>query len=91
MLNKTNELLKKINKSFSSDLEDENISKLWQLKSVLEKGGHFEGINRKISLRPLLVEGEPARVVEALLILKWGGELTHAGEVQAQYLGTLFK
>lgn len=33
--------------------EDNIFTKLLQMRSVLEKGGHFEGINRKIQFRPL--------------------------------------
>lgn len=28
------------------------------MKSVLEQGGHFEGINRKVQLRPLRINEE---------------------------------
>ncbi len=77
----------------------ETISKHFQLYSVLKKGGHFEGINRKIQLTPLEWEqvpdpngGEPHEVVKkGLLILKWGGELTHSGMEQAEELGAMFR
>lgn len=55
---------------------------------MLEQGGQFAGINRKVQLKPLrwsAVEegsGEQPRCVEALLILKHGGVLTHAGRQQ---------
>lgn len=81
-----------------SETEDdyhENIrTKLLQLQSILEKGGHFDEINRKIQLRPLKYSTTPEgkeKVVQALLILKWGGELTHSGEEQAEYYGTKFR
>lgn len=83
-----------------SDIEDdyhENIfTKLLQLQSILEKGGHFDEINRKIQLRPLKycrgpLPNDKERVTQALLILKWGGELTHSGEEQAQSYGTRFR
>ena len=58
------------------------------LQTVLEQGGSFAGINRKVQIKPLKwsqpQEGsktEP-RVTEALLILKHGGVLTHAGRQQ---------
>jgi inositol hexakisphosphate/diphosphoinositol-pentakisphosphate kinase len=63
------------------------------MRSVLEKGGHFEGINRKIQLRPLeFRKVEKEGVVrflptDILVILKWGGELTQLGETQAIKLG----
>lgn len=79
------------------DYHENLATKLLQLQSILEKGGHFDEINRKIQLRPLKYakfqeEGqEKERVIRALLILKWGGELTHSGEEQAQAFGTKFR
>jgi hypothetical protein len=74
------------------------------MKTVLEQGGQFAGINRKVQLKPLrwetplpaadAAEGDPLpapRCVEALLILKHGGVLTHAGRQQAEALGSLFR
>ena len=58
------------------------------LQTVLEQGGSFAGINRKVQIKPLKwsqpEEGstEEPRVTEALLILKHGGVLTHAGRQQ---------
>ncbi|XP_011640211.1 inositol hexakisphosphate and diphosphoinositol-pentakisphosphate kinase 2 isoform X8 [Pogonomyrmex barbatus] len=82
---------------------EEKQGKLEQLKSVLEMYGHFSGINRKVQLkyqprgRPrgsssddgsdLNRLGEPSLV----LILKWGGELTPAGRIQAEELGRIFR
>ena len=57
-------------------------------QTVLEQGGQFAGINRKVQLKTLRwaprEEGskEAPRIVEALLILKHGGVLTHAGRAQ---------
>ena len=84
---------------FDSDEDhDNNISKLFQLVSVLEKNGHFEEINRKIQIKPLkninVVEENGVcheKVVEALFIVKWGGELTHSGESQAEHIGQMFR
>jgi hypothetical protein len=52
----------------------------------LEKRDKFEGLNRKVQLKPLkfeprlMLNGQLKEyVTEALFILKWGGELTHAG------------
>jgi hypothetical protein len=59
-------------------------------QTVLEQGGSFAGVNRKVQLKPLRwappEEGgaEQPRIVEALLILKHGGVLTHAGRQQAR-------
>jgi len=65
----------------------------------LKKGGHFEGINRKIQLKPLEwskeidpFTQEPKEVVtKGLFVLKWGGELTHSGTEQAEELGAKFR
>ncbi|RWS31190.1 inositol hexakisphosphate and diphosphoinositol-pentakisphosphate kinase-like protein, partial [Leptotrombidium deliense] len=75
---------------------DEDKQKLEQLKSVLEMYGHFSGINRKIQLkyqprgRPRRSSNSP-REPSLVLILKWGGELTPAGRVQAEELGRVFR
>nr|XP_049695261.1 inositol hexakisphosphate and diphosphoinositol-pentakisphosphate kinase 2 isoform X9 [Helicoverpa armigera] len=86
---------------------EEKQGKLEQLKSVLEMYGHFSGINRKVQMKyqprgrprgsssddgnapPPHVSGggEPSLV----LILKWGGELTPAGRIQAEELGRMFR
>ena len=80
---------------YDSEVE-ENRSKLEQLKSVLEMYGHFSGINRKVQLkyqpkgRPRNSssdDNETPRQPSLVLILKWGGELTPAGRVQAEDLG----
>ncbi len=68
--------------------------KLRIVKTVLEQGGHFSGVNRKAQLKPLKwstdEEGKPF-CVEALLILKHGGVLTHAGRDQAHQLGLNYR
>jgi hypothetical protein len=145
----------------------EALDRLLQMKAVLEKGGHFSGINRKVQLKPtkwtrsaqsqaratppdavkaaspLDIDGAlyatddprksqstdfvldpsfiyvvpqppaPVRAVpksvvdaastdsseetsglevsECLLVLKWGGVLTHAGRQQAEDLGQRFR
>ncbi|XAR71222.1 Diphosphoinositol-pentakisphosphate kinase [Bertholletia excelsa] len=85
-----------------SDSETEGIEhaeKLRQVKAVLEEGGHFSGIYRKVQLKPLKWviaaksngEGEEERPVEALMVLKYGGVLTHAGRKQAEDLGRYFR
>ncbi|XP_066504662.1 inositol hexakisphosphate and diphosphoinositol-pentakisphosphate kinase 1 isoform X2 [Hoplias malabaricus] len=79
---------------------EEKKSKLEQLKTVLEMYGHFSGINRKVQLT-YLPHGQPKASSEEedslkegpslLLVLKWGGELTPAGRVQAEELGRAFR
>lgn len=56
------------------------------------QGGHFSGIYRKVQLKPLkwIKETKPdgdefERPVEALMVLKYGGVLTHAGRKQASF------
>ncbi|XP_022740442.1 inositol hexakisphosphate and diphosphoinositol-pentakisphosphate kinase VIP2-like isoform X6 [Durio zibethinus] len=83
-----------------SEAEDlEHAEKLRQVKAVLEEGGHFSGIYRKVQLKPLKWvkvpksngEGEEERPIEALMVLKYGGVLTHAGRKQAEELGRYFR
>uniref|UniRef100_A0A6Q2Y5S9 Inositol hexakisphosphate and diphosphoinositol-pentakisphosphate kinase n=1 Tax=Esox lucius TaxID=8010 RepID=A0A6Q2Y5S9_ESOLU len=79
---------------------EEKKGKLEQLKTVLEMYGHFSGINRKVQLT-YLPNGQPKASSEEeegpkegpslLLVLKWGGELTPAGRVQAEELGRAFR
>ncbi|MEE6503353.1 hypothetical protein FKM82_004802 [Ascaphus truei] len=79
---------------------EERKSKLEQLKTVLEMYGHFSGINRKVQLT-YLPHGQPKTSSEEedvrkeapslLLVLKWGGELTPAGRIQAEELGRAFR
>ncbi|KAE9590382.1 hypothetical protein Lal_00028141 [Lupinus albus] len=82
-----------------SEAEDvEHAEKLRQVKAVLEEGGHFSGIYRKVQLKPLKwvkvakSNGEvEERPIEALMVLKYGGVLTHAGRKQAEELGRYFR
>ncbi|XP_061414629.1 inositol hexakisphosphate and diphosphoinositol-pentakisphosphate kinase 2-like isoform X1 [Lethenteron reissneri] len=62
--------------------------------------GHFSGINRKVQIT-YLPHGQPRTSSEdddvrkeepsLLLVLKWGGELTPTGRVQAEELGRAFR
>eukprot|EP00123_Amoebidium_parasiticum_P001100 comp12106_c0_seq1/m.6841 comp12106_c0_seq1/g.6841 ORF comp12106_c0_seq1/g.6841 comp12106_c0_seq1/m.6841 type:complete len:972 (-) comp12106_c0_seq1:73-2988(-) len=115
LLNITRELLS-IGGGCESDIE-ERLDKLMQMKYVLERGGHFSGINRKVQLKPIRwvrdrrpsacepdpqeeldESGQPkgiskkgGRVAEAVLILKWGGELTQLGRQQGISLGEEYR
>ncbi|CAL4947149.1 unnamed protein product [Urochloa decumbens] len=81
-----------------SDVEVEHAEKLRQVRAVLEEGGHFSGIYRKVQLKPSNWvripkdnrDGEE-HPVEALMVLKYGGVLTHAGRKQAEELGRYFR
>lgn len=83
---------------------EEKQGKLEQLKSVLEMYGHFSGINRKVQMkyqpkgRPRGSSSDdgktqlnPPAEPSLVLILKWGGELTPAGRIQAEELGRIFR
>ncbi|XP_026724672.1 inositol hexakisphosphate and diphosphoinositol-pentakisphosphate kinase isoform X2 [Trichoplusia ni] len=85
---------------------EEKQGKLEQLKSVLEMYGHFSGINRKVQMkyqprgRPRGSSSDDGNAPPAhggggepslVLILKWGGELTPAGRIQAEELGRMFR
>ncbi|XP_018103814.1 inositol hexakisphosphate and diphosphoinositol-pentakisphosphate kinase 2 isoform X12 [Xenopus laevis] len=93
------QLLVELGQNNDSEIE-ESKAKLEQLKTVLEMYGHFSGINRKVQLTYLphgcpktSSEEEDCRREEPslLLVLKWGGELTPAGRVQAEELGRAFR
>ncbi|VDK43673.1 unnamed protein product [Anisakis simplex] len=97
--NKSNNL-----RRFERDFErcEEDIKKWDQMRTVLEMYGHFSGINRKVQLKylkPREIKGssdrsdseEQHQSAALMLILKWGGELTTAGNLQAEALGKLFR
>nr|XP_045012489.1 inositol hexakisphosphate and diphosphoinositol-pentakisphosphate kinase 1 isoform X11 [Jaculus jaculus] len=100
VLDITRLLLAELEKEPGGEIE-EKTGKLEQLKSVLEMYGHFSGINRKVQLTyyPHGVKAsnegqDPQREAltpSLLLVLKWGGELTPDGRVQAEELGRAFR
>lgn len=69
---------------------DEQYEKLKQVQTVLQKYGNFRGINRKVQLKPTEFD-DCGNVIEAQLVLKWGGVLTRLGRLQAERLGTRFR
>lgn len=120
---------------FACYSQEEAREKLRIVRTVLEQGGQFSGINRKVQLKPLkwgrantadnssdpdstaaaggsnkareaggaaasshlkpysgggTAPDQPV-VKELLLILKYGGVLTHAGRQQAEDLGQSFR
>ncbi|XP_049327099.1 inositol hexakisphosphate and diphosphoinositol-pentakisphosphate kinase 2 isoform X3 [Astyanax mexicanus] len=99
VLDITRQLLADLGQHNDCEIEEKK-SKLEQLKTVLEMYGHFSGINRKVQLT-YLPYGRPKTSSEEedtrkdgpslLLVLKWGGELTPAGRVQAEELGRAFR
>jgi hypothetical protein len=60
------------------------------VRTVLEQGNHFSGINRKVQLKPTRTDAL-GRVSEVQLIAKWGGVLTHLGRRQAEELGYIYR
>ncbi|XP_027725765.1 inositol hexakisphosphate and diphosphoinositol-pentakisphosphate kinase 1 isoform X5 [Vombatus ursinus] len=100
VLDITRLLLGELEKDPGGEIE-EKTGKLEQLKTVLEMYGHFSGINRKVQLtyyphgtRVSNEEQDQQRETLApslLLVLKWGGELTPDGRVQAEELGRAFR
>ncbi|XP_074573477.1 inositol hexakisphosphate and diphosphoinositol-pentakisphosphate kinase VIP2-like isoform X2 [Curcuma longa] len=91
---------KRSGRESDSETEDiEHAEKLRQVKAVLEEGGHFSGIYRKVQLKPSKwvklpkpnADCEDERPIEALMVLKYGGVLTHAGRKQAEELGRFFR
>ncbi|XP_067104609.1 LOW QUALITY PROTEIN: inositol hexakisphosphate and diphosphoinositol-pentakisphosphate kinase 2 [Osmerus mordax] len=99
VLDISRQLLAELGQRNDCEIEEKK-SKLEQLKTVLEMYGHFSGINRKVQLT-YLPHGQPKTSSEEddtwkegpslLLVLKWGGELTPAGRVQAEELGRAFR
>ena len=72
--------------------------KIFQIKMVLERNLNFDGLTRKIQLKPLRYEeyidssgNKKYIITKALMILKWGGFLTHTGSNQAKVLGETFR
>ena len=73
--------------------------KLFQIKLILEKNLNFEGLTRKIQIRPLeykyvednITKNRKYVITKALMIMKWGGHITHSGIEQAKLLGNTFR
>uniref|UniRef100_A0AAY4CE05 Inositol hexakisphosphate and diphosphoinositol-pentakisphosphate kinase n=1 Tax=Denticeps clupeoides TaxID=299321 RepID=A0AAY4CE05_9TELE len=89
VLDITRQLLADLGQHTGCEIEEKK-SKLEQLKTVLEMYGHFSGINRKVQLTYLPHDARKEGP-SLLLVLKWGGELTPAGRVQAEELGRAFR
>ena len=93
----------------SKDFEEEKFNfdndnfyiKLFQIKLILEKNLNFEGLTRKVQLRPkkwkkiTINENNQIKtkykIEEALFIIKWGGRITHSGIKQTKLLGNTFR
>ena len=77
---------------------DNFYTKIFQIKMVLERKLNFDGLTRKIQMKPLKYKeiidekgNKKNKISKALIILKWGGFLTHAGIEQAKLLGKTFR
>lgn len=62
------------------------------MKIVLESGGHFEGLTRKLQLKisdryPASEENTNGAIKTILIVCKWGGELSYFGYQDAIELG----
>ena len=99
VLSIVNEILEKKKEEKEIICTDINFySKIFQIKMVLERNLNFDGLTRKIQLKPLKYEeyidssGNKRYIItKALMILKWGGFLTHTGSNQAKVLGETFR
>ena len=93
-----NNILEK-NKEKKDVLGSDNFyTKIFQIKMVLERKINFDGLTRKIQMKPLKFIEETDdkgnkiyKVTKILIVLKWGGFLTHAGIDQARILGETFR
>jgi len=56
------------------------------MKLVLESRGHFDGLTRKLQLK-VLDRDANNNVKKILIVLKWGGELSYTGYLDAIALG----
>lgn len=61
------------------------------IRRVLQQGNHFSGINRKVQLKPILVDDGTGCVRRLQVIVKWGGVLTPLGRRQAEELGNTYR
>ena len=99
VLSIVNEILEKKKEEKEIICTDINFySKIFQIKMVLERNLNFDGLTRKIQLKPLKYEeyidssgNKKYIITKALMILKWGGFLTHTGSNQAKVLGETFR
>lgn len=80
------------NSAAAASDKDEELDRMKQIEQVLTRSPIF-GINRKVQLKPLEWTQRDGKdvVSEAQLVLKWGGELTEAGNFLSQQAGHFFR
>ena len=94
-----NDILNKKKNGTEIITDDNNFyTKIFQIKMILERKLNFDGLTRKIQLKPLKYDeqidesgNKKYTITKALIILKWGGFLTHTGSNQAKVLGKTFR
>jgi inositol-hexakisphosphate/diphosphoinositol-pentakisphosphate 1-kinase len=72
------------------DPKDSAIKDFLQMKLVLEAGGHFDGLTRKLQLKVLdrdSSDNGKGQIKKIMLVLKWGGDLSFLGYEDAIELG----
>ena len=87
-----NDILNKKKNGTEIITDDNNFyTKIFQIKMILERKLNFDGLTRKIQLKPLKYDEQIDEsgnkkyiITKALIILKWGGFLTHTGSNQAK-------
>mmetsp|Transcript_61710 Transcript_61710/g.134952 ORF Transcript_61710/g.134952 Transcript_61710/m.134952 type:complete len:1227 (+) Transcript_61710:29-3709(+) len=75
------------------EIDEGTTEALCLIRTVLETGGSFDGIYRKVQLKPTAWQSTDAGdvVTEVQLVLKYGGILTSVGVHQAETLGHTFR
>lgn len=71
-------------------LDDDEREGCTLICAVLEEGGNFGGIYRKVQLKPVSWDAD-GNVEDLLVVLKYGGILTPAGMAQSEDLGRSFR
>eukprot|EP00300_Choanocystis_sp_HF-7_P021060 c20728_g1_i7.p1 GENE.c20728_g1_i7~~c20728_g1_i7.p1 ORF type:complete len:233 (+),score=62.42 c20728_g1_i7:287-985(+) len=69
---------------------EEEYEGLKHTQEVLTQNGGFQGINRKVQLKPAALNDDQS-AKEILVVVKWGGVLTQLGREQSERLGKSFR
>lgn len=94
LLETVNRIIHEMKRQQQSGEDNEaDLDSMEVLRAVLVMHDQFSGLNRKIQLKPIKwdvvgEEGKQKRIVsKALVVAKWGGELSPLGITQAEDLG----